>query len=169
MNTPHSSRIGVLFVCMGNICRSPLAKALFDHHTRRAGRDLEFDIDSCGTGAWHAGQSADPRTIQIASAYQIPLTHRARQFDAATDLPRFACILAMDLANIRSLSHMGCPESRVTLLRSFDPALAGTDGSRLEVPDPYYGGDQGFELMYRMIDAACQGLLIHLSPPPQTG
>lgn len=155
----QGDRIGVLFVCMGNICRSPLAKALFIHQARELGKLDLFDIDSCGTGGWHAGQGADPRTLMVARAHNVPITHTARQYQA-DDALRFAHIIAMDKPNLRHLAQLGCPPGRAVLLRSFD-AQADHD----EVPDPYYGGPEGFELMYAMIDRACRGLLERLTGP----
>lgn len=147
------ARAGVLFVCLGNICRSPLAKAVFAEHARRAGVIELLTIDSCGTGGWHAGEGADPRTIAAAASRSIPLEHVARQFDAAKDPERFQWIIAMDRSNVAALTRMGLSPGRASLLRSF-----GGEGEA-EVPDPYYGGPEGFDRVYEMIDAACPGLL----------
>lgn len=146
-------RVGVLFVCMGNICRSPLARALFEHQSEERGVGGRLRIDSCGTGAWHVGNGADPRTIMVAQSHGIPMVHTARRFHA-DDVWTFEHIIAMDRANLRALEELGCPAGRATLLRTFDP---GADHD--EVPDPYYGGPDGFERMYEMIDRACRHLL----------
>ena len=152
-------KIGVLFVCLGNICRSPLAEGIFLHRARERGIVDRFDVDSCGTGAWHVGERADPRSLAVAARYGIELPSIARQLDAKADFDRFRWILAMDRSNVRNLMRAGAPPERVRLLRSFDPALVAKAESALEVPDPYEWGESGFEDTYRMLDAACSGLL----------
>lgn len=163
-----NGRIGVLFVCLGNICRSPLAKGVFERMARARGDWERLRIDSCGTGGWHVGGGADPRTIAVMEANQTPLTHTARRFDAESDLKAFRWILAMDRANVRELVRMGVPRERIRLLREFDPALAGAEEDRLEVPDPYYGGEEGFQKVYDMVVAACEGLYGRVLPPRQS-
>lgn len=161
MTKPPAERIGVLFVCLGNICRSPLAKGLFQELVQQRGVAARFDIDSCGTGGWHAGEGADPRTVQIAAFHGLTFEHAARQLDPRRDFDRFQYLLAMDLDNRAGLLHAGAPANKVHLMRSFDPALAGESEYRLQVPDPYYGGSEGFEKMYVMLKAACEGFLTH--------
>lgn len=151
-------RVGVLFVCLGNICRSPLAKVIFDHHARRAGLIERIQIDSCGTGGWHEGEGADPRSIKIAAERGLRLDHVARKLHH-TDFEKFNYLIAMDRSNRTNMLNLGAPPARVHLLRAFDPALAAKPEHELEVPDPYYGGDDGFAKIYDMIDAACSGLL----------
>ncbi|MGD9791035.1 MAG: low molecular weight protein-tyrosine-phosphatase [Phycisphaerales bacterium] len=158
---PSKEPVGVLFVCLGNICRSPLAKALFIHYANEEGTIDRFDIDSCGTGDWHVGQDADPRTISVAIKNALPFSHIARTLDHA-DFDRFHLILAMDHANRRTLLSRGAPKDRVHLMRSFDPRLKDVTGPELDVPDPYYGGESGFDLMYDMLRAATRGLHAHL-------
>lgn len=156
-------RTGVLFVCLGNICRSPLARALFSDMVERRGVADRFDIDSCGTGAWHAGGDADPRTIAVALRNGLKFEHTARQLDPRTDFSRFHLILAMDRSNRRNIIHMGETHSltpgTLRLMRSYDPTLADADEHMLDVPDPYYGGPEGFQQMYDMLTRACEGLL----------
>jgi len=152
---------GVLFVCLGNICRSPLAKGIFQDLVRERELADHFDIDSCGTGGWHAGNGADPRTVQIAAFHGLTFEHEARRLDPRRDFDRFDYLLAMDLDNRAGLLHAGAPASKVHLMRSFDPALKGETEHRLQVPDPYYGGSEGFEKMYVMLKAACEGFLTH--------
>jgi len=156
----------ILFVCMGNICRSPLAKGVFAAGAARRNVQDRFEIDSCGTGAWHAGENADPRTLMVARKYGIPLTHRARQLSPLYDFKRYDLVLAMDQRNMEDMVRVGAPSPlspRVRLLREFDPAARAqalvSGVGALEVPDPYYGGVDGFDLMYQMIHAACEGLL----------
>ena len=149
----------VLFVCLGNICRSPLAHGIFQHLVEQQGLADKFHIDSCGTGAWHIGNPPDPRSIQTAAIYGIDITYqRARQFDPSTDIERFDHIIPMDKSNHRDLLDLGVPTSKLALMRSFDPTLTNPQ----DVPDPYYGGDDGFDKVYHMLTRACEGLLDHI-------
>lgn len=153
---------GVLFVCLGNICRSPLAAGIFREVVSRRGVAERFDIDSCGTGAWHVGKQADPRSIQIAAINGLDLRHCARQLDPESDFARFHLLVAMDRDNRQTLLHRGAPAERVRLAREFDPLMSGEPEWRLDVPDPYYGGDDGFREVYAMLSRACTGLLEHV-------
>lgn len=157
-------RYTLLCVCLGNICRSPLARVVLQTGVELRGWGSLVHVDSCGTGAWHVGRPADPRTVQIASRYSLDMTHTARQVDAACDFAAFDLLLAMDRDNRDNLLSLGAPEERVRLMRSFDPALAGEREHKLDVPDPYYGSDDGFEQMYQMLTAAAVGLLDRLGP-----
>ena len=124
----------------------------------REGLEDEIETDSAGTGAWHVGSAPDARASSAAQSRGVALTGRARQVSAA-DFERFDMILAMDAANERDLRLMAAgegQEARVRLLREFDPASTGRD---LDVPDPYYGGDGGFDEVFEMVSAACEGLL----------
>jgi len=167
MSGPHA----LLFVCLGNICRSPMAEGIFLHLARERGVSDRFVVDSCGTGGWHVGSRPDPRAEGTAGVRGVVLPGRARQFDAATDPGRFTLMLAMDASNARTLIDRGARAESVRLMRSFDPTLrhlvdesgrprAGAD---LDVPDPYYGGDRGFEEVYEMLVRACDGLLDELA------
>jgi protein-tyrosine phosphatase len=152
-------KVGVLFVCLGNICRSPLAAEIFLHLiTKRKLRD-RFDIDSCGTGGWHQGEPADHRSVRIAERHGLALDHCARQFNPRLDPARFAWIIAMDRSNVRNLLNAGADPARVRLIRTFDPAMRGEPDGDLDVPDPYEWPGDGFEEVYQMLDAACRGLL----------
>lgn len=157
----NTSVTSVLFVCLGNICRSPLAKGIFQHQIRARRVEHLFRVDSCGTGGWHAGSGADPRTVQVAAAHGIEFPHIARQLDVASDLA-FDYLLAMDEDNLASLLHAGLPPDRVFLMRSFDPSLHGQPPHRMNVPDPYYGGPDGFERVYQMLWSASEGLIEHI-------
>lgn len=148
---------GVLFVCLGNICRSPLAEGIFIHMARERGVLERFRIDSCGTGAWHAGEPADPRSVAVASKHGIELPSIARQFDPRRDVEEFGWIIAMDRQNRHNLVKAGAPDERVRLMMSFHP-----DPPVDEVPDPYYGGPDGFDKVYDMLRAACEGMLAEL-------
>ncbi len=161
--TPSGTQVGVLFVCLGNICRSPMAKGVFLHQARQRGLLDRFHVDSCGTGGWHAGNGADPRTLLVAARNGVQIEHVARQLNAANDFTRFDLLLAMDAKNRADLLALGAPEDRVRLLRSFDASLTGAPDRELNVPDPYYGGDEGFQHVFDMIDRANAGLLNHLT------
>lgn len=168
MESSQPGRIGVLFVCLGNICRSPLAEGIFIHLARERGTLHRFDVDSCGTGAWHVGHDADPRSIRVAARYGIRLVHEARQLEPHTDFPRFHLLIPMDRSNMRGVlvagSRYAVNPSRVRLMRAFDPTHTPT-ADIPEVPDPYEGGDDGFEHVFQMLHRACGGLLDRLSSP----
>lgn len=147
-----------LSVCLGNICRSPLAKALLQHHANARGLARRIRIDSCGTGSWHVGADADPRTHLIAAKHAVVLSHVARQVDADEDC-RFDLVLPMDQRNWADLLDLGFPADRTILFRRFDPSCAALPDHRIDVPDPYYGPQDGFQTVFDMLDAATQGLL----------
>tara|TARA_R110000737_G_scaffold2923_9_gene9223 strand:+ start:176822 stop:177295 length:474 start_codon:yes stop_codon:yes gene_type:complete len=149
----------VLFVCLGNICRSPLAHGILQHLVDQADLTTHYHIDSCGTANYHTGNPPDPRSIQTAALHNIDITmQRARQFDPSTDIKRFDHIIPMDAANHRDLSKLKVPDTKLKLMRSYDPTLTKPQ----DVPDPYYGGDDGFEKVYQMLTRACQGFLDQL-------
>jgi protein-tyrosine phosphatase len=161
-------RTGVLFVCLGNICRSPLAEGIFLDLAARRGLADRFDVDSCGTGAWHVGERADSRSLAVAARHGIELPSVACQWNPLIHLPRFHHLLAMDRSNARNLIRAGAPQERVRLMRSFDPAMIGRPDSELDVPDPYDWPGDGFEEVYQMLDAACRGLLAYLEDEIQS-
>jgi protein-tyrosine phosphatase len=150
--------IRVCFVCLGNICRSPTAAGVMRKLVADAGLAAHIDVESAGTSANHAGERADPRSRAAARARGIDLVDRARQFEPQ-DFERFQYVLAADRRNLADLSALaaGRPVPHVTLLRSFDPASP----SGAEVPDPYYGED-GFDDVLDLCEAACRGLLEHI-------
>lgn len=154
---------GVLFVCLGNICRSPLAEGVFLHVARERGVADRFDVDSAGTGHWHIGKPADPRSIEVAQRRGVALPSRARQIDPSNDWERFEHIIVMDESNKSDVLDAGAPAGRVVLLRAFDPLCEGLADREREVPDPYYGGDEGFDTVYEMVERACRGLLDQLT------
>src|SRR5271165_4320141 len=150
----------LLFVCLGNICRSPTAEGVMRALVSDAGLQGEVELDSAGTGAWHVGSSPDPRAVAAAGERGIVLEGSARQV-RPEDFEQFELILAMDRANLRALCRLavGTP-AEVRLLREFDPASA--TGVDLEVPDPYYGPAGGFDEVLDLVDAACRGLLARI-------
>lgn len=153
---------GLLFVCLGNICRSPLAEGVFLHQATARGLLDRFDVDSCGVGHWHVGEPPDGRAVATAGRNGVHLPSIARQVDPATDFDRFDLLLAMDASNRHALVRLGAPEDRVRLMRSYDPTLAGAEVHDLDVPDPYYGGPEGFDRVFAMLERACGGLLDEL-------
>jgi protein-tyrosine phosphatase len=152
----------ILFVCLGNICRSPTAEGTMRALVRDAGLDDQIEIDSAGTGAWHVGSSPDERATAAAAGRGIALDGVARRV-TATDFDDLDLLIAMDSANLRDLRALAASDeqrAKVRLLREFDPSA---DGSRdLDVPDPYYGPGDGFERVLDMVDAACRGLLAQI-------
>ena len=155
-----SRPVRVLFVCLGNICRSPLAEGVFRDKVEAAGLSDRIEIDSAGTGAWHAGEPPDRRMIATAKGHGVDITQqRARQF-VDTDLADYDHILAMDKSNLHDILYLDEGQDfgqRVTLFRQWDP-----EPGTYEVPDPYYGGPEGFEEVYRMVDRTAENLLAGL-------
>ncbi len=147
----------ILFVCLGNICRSPLANEVLQDLVNKANLADKFEIDSCGTGAWHAGQLADQRMRSEARKHGITMTHRARQV-TQDDFAYYDLILAMDKSNLKRLMALCPPQfaTKIKLFRTFDP-LANDDDK--EVPDPYYGGPTGFSNVYQMVARTCLELI----------
>lgn len=163
-------RLGVLFVCLGNICRSPLARAIFEHQARAAGVLARFDVDSCGTGGWHAGEDADSRSRLVAERHGVAMVHCARQIAPASDFARFHLLLAMDERNRADVIALGAPRERVFLMRrfedGFDESGDGQSDQHLAVPDPYYGGNEGFQRVFEMLWRANEGLLKRTAVTP---
>ena len=146
----------VLMVCLGNICRYPLAEGLFRHHVERAGRAAAFIIDSAGTGGWHVGEAPHKGSIGIAAEHGIDIgSQRSRQVSAG-ELSQWDWSIAMDGSNRKNLLRMGADPERTLLLLSLVPP-----GFDRDVPDPYYEG--GFDRVYELIDNACGSLLEFLS------
>ncbi len=159
---PGTERIRVLFVCMGNICRSPMAEGVFRHLVAEAGLAARFEIDSAGIGAWHEGEPPDERAAAAAAARGVTLTGAARQV-LPVDLRDFDYVLAMDeenLAALQRLKRLAAPDAKLQLFREFD--AEAPSGEPPEVPDPYYGGPRGFDVVYDMVERAGRGLLAHI-------
>ena len=152
----------LLFVCLGNICRSPTAEGTMRALVEEAGLGRQVQLDSAGTGAWHVGEPPDRRAIVAARARGIELHGAAREV-TRTDFDDFDLVLAMDRSNMRALRRLAPSEEareKVRLLREFDPASAGA--ADLDVPDPYYGAAGGFDEVLDLVQAACAGLLDHI-------
>ncbi|MCR9253376.1 MAG: low molecular weight phosphotyrosine protein phosphatase [bacterium] len=136
----------ILFVCLGNICRSPLAEAIFDDLINHKGLKDRFLTDSAGTGAYHVGEKPDPRSIEVARKNNVPIDSRARQF-VPEDYEKFDYIVAMDQSNYRNIIHAtGYKHDGLVMMRDYDDVK-----DSLEVPDPYYGGDQGFQEVFDIL------------------
>lgn len=153
--------IRICFVCLGNICRSPTAEGVFRKLAEDRKLAHKFEVDSAGTGDWHAGELADPRTRKAALARGIELTHRARQLVVA-DFNRFDHIIVMDAANFAEVSRRApnaAARAKISLLRSHGSPTE----TIAEVPDPYYGDAQGFEDVLNICESACVALLDKLT------
>ena len=146
----------VLMVCLGNICRSPLAEGLFRHHLSLTNNTHGFVVDSAGTGGWHVGEAPHPGSLSIAADHGIDIgDQRSRQVTAG-ELSDWDWVIAMDSSNRKNLLRMGADPDRTRLLLSFSPP-----GIDRDVPDPYYEG--GFDRVYELIDVACENLLAFLT------
>jgi len=154
------NKFGILFVCLGNICRSPLAEGIFRQLVADKGLEESFLIDSCGTGAWHIGEPPHKESSRIAKKYSISLDGQcARQLDDR-DYSNFNLMVAMDCSNRDDLlGHPLADRSEIICLREHDP-----EKGDLNVPDPYFGGADGFETVYQMIHRCCVNLLDSLEP-----
>lgn len=156
---PSPTRI--CFVCLGNICRSPTAAAVMAHLVDEAGLADRIEVESAGTAGWHAGEGPDPRTAAEARRRGVPMRHTAQQF-TSRDFARFDRVVAMDDENVRNLLAIA-PDAgasaKVTMLLRYDdrsdPGAA--------VPDPYYGGPDGFAHVFDLVERACRGLLAELT------
>lgn len=160
MKHSEAEKVGVLFVCMGNICRSPTADAVFNHHVKSARLEHLFHIDSAGTHAYHIGEPPDRRSQQAAlrRGYNMQ-SLRARRV-VPEDFSRFQYILAMDRHNLEELQQ-NCPSQYTNRLGMFLQYSNQWD-IRQEIPDPYYGGSHGFERVLDLVENASQGLLKYI-------
>lgn len=150
--------VKLLFVCLGNICRSPTAEGVMRHLVTQAGLGDRFELDGAGTGSWHVGEPPDGRSAAAAAARGIDLGGRARGVTGA-DFDHYDMILAMDRYNFRDLRAIAPSdeaEVKVRMLREFDPMSTPDD---FDVPDPYNGGPDGFDHVIDLVQAACRGLL----------
>lgn len=152
-------RVKILFVCLGNICRSPLAEAVFKHKIKGSALESMVEADSCGTSNYHIGDPPDTRTIANALKNGVSIKHLGRQL-CIDDFDEFNYILAMDHSNHRNILKLATVDhhtQKVMLMRDFDPM-----GKGLEVPDPYYGGEQGFQEVFDILDRSMDQFVKHL-------
>ena len=151
----------ICFVCLGNICRSPIAEVVMQSLLTERGLKDRVELSSAGTGDWHIGECADERTIAVLARHGYDGSqHRAKQFTRES-FDKCDLVVAMDSSNLSVLRRLA-PDGDITkvrLLREFDRGAIDTD-----VPDPYYGGDEGFDEVLAMVEAACTGLLDWLVP-----
>jgi protein-tyrosine phosphatase len=153
------NKVKILFVCLGNICRSPLAEAIFKDKIRRRNLDQHFVVESCGTANYHVGDTPDPRTIANAKKNGIVIDHLGRQF-TSKDFLDFDHIFVMDTSNHKNVLRLlqdPAHRDKVTMMRNFDPTAPGED-----VPDPYHGTERHFQEVFEILDRSTENLLTHL-------
>ena len=149
----------IVFVCLGNICRSPTAEGIFQHLVKERGLESYFYIDSAGTSAYHIGEPANSKSRQVAERHGVELRSRARRFEPA-DFEEFDLILAMDRENYDNLMELdpdGSSADKILLMRDFDP-----EPENGEVPDPYFGGMEGFQNVFEILRRSSKSLLDEL-------
>ena len=153
-------KINVLFVCLGNICRSPLAEGIFSQLIKEKGLSDKINVDSAGTANYHIGERPDPRTIENAAQNGVSLPSRARQF-TSDDFEQFDYILPMDESNLYNIERLESSGSikdyEIIKMRYFDPKAKNAD-----VPDPYYGGPKGFQDVFDILDRSNREFLEYL-------
>jgi protein-tyrosine phosphatase len=161
MKSVSKLKTKILFVCLGNICRSPLAEAIFLRHLKIAGMEDKFSADSCGTSGHHAGDNPDSRTIRNARKNGIEIQHIGRQF-SLQDFSSADMIVAMDKKNFNNIQSLafqnGFHKADIRMMRSFDPEAQ----FEADVPDPWYGGEEGFEDVFQILWRSCGRLAAEL-------
>ena len=150
----------ILFVCLGNICRSPAADGIMKAQVAQRGLDHLFEIDSCGIGAWHIGQLPDSRMRRHGNVHGYRFDHRARQI-SKDDLLRFDRIMVMDNENYRTVTSLAPDASYINKVEMLASYLRHHEG-QTTIPDPYYGTDRDFELVIELLEDACEGLIDHI-------
>ncbi|MDD7909438.1 low molecular weight phosphotyrosine protein phosphatase [Pseudovibrio exalbescens] len=149
------SKTRVLFVCLGNICRSPLAEGLFTHHVTTHGVQDHYEIGSAGTGGWHVGNPPDPRSIAIAAQHGVDIGMQRAQQVHPKHFTNYNYLIGMDASNVERLHHLA-PAGALAQIRML------LDEQRKDVPDPYYEGPEGFALVYRMVNEGTLALFKQL-------
>ena len=148
----------VLFVCLGNICRSPLAEGAFRMHVESQGLGHIIHVDSAGTSGHHVGEAPDERSRAVAAKHGVDISQqRARQF-IKKDLLEFDFVIAMDASNLNNINNLGATNQRARTSLMLSELAEGTT----DVPDPYYGGTDGFDLVWSMVERACAALLARI-------
>lgn len=153
--------IRIMFVCLGNICRSPTAEGLMQHLVNKKGLGAYYEISSSGTAAYHEGEPANSKSRHVAENHGVKLLSKAQKIHL-DDFDYYDLILAMDQSNFDELKRINPDSSanpKIHLFRTFDPEA---DRSELDVPDPYYGGMRGFEHVFEMVGRTCEELIDHL-------
>ncbi len=152
----------VMFVCLGNICRSPMAEAIFVDRLNKRSLSDRFVVDSCGTGHWHVGGPADERTIRTLQDRSVKIDHVARQLNARADANEWDLFVVMDSMNYRNVLAAGVPREKVRMAMSFVPAYRGLAEQAPAVPDPYEGTMEDFGAVYDMLGDACDAMIDEL-------
>jgi protein-tyrosine-phosphatase len=149
--------IKILFVCLGNICRSPMAESVMNYHIKSKNFQTQFFCDSAGTGHWHVGSEPDTRTLAVGKEFDLEFDHQARIVQSK-DFQDFDYIICMDQNNLKDISGMmpAVANAEILLMRKFDPEGSGN------VPDPYYGDRKDFIHVYRILSRSCESFLEHL-------
>ena len=158
---PTGTPYRIAFVCLGNICRSPMADVILTRLVDDAGLATRVEVSSCGTGTWHLGEPMDPRAAAqlLAEGYDAS-DHRAQKFEP--DWLEQDLVLAMDAKNLAEITEGRGVSERVRMFRSFDPLVDADDPADLDVPDPFYGGDEGFVEVIRIVERTCRQILTGL-------
>jgi protein-tyrosine phosphatase len=158
---PTGTPYRIAFVCLGNICRSPMADVILTKLVDDAGLSSKVEVTSSGTGTWHLGEPMDPRAaVQLLAEGYDASDHRAQKF--TPDWLEKDLVLAMDAKNLAEITDGRGASERVRMFRSFDPVVDPDDPAGLDVPDPFYGGDEGFEDVIRIVERTCRRLLTEL-------
>ena len=151
------NKVKVLMVCMGNICRSPLAHGVFERMVKEEGLSDLIEVDSSGTHSWHVGNPPDPRSQEVAMRHGLDLNYQQARKVTSADIDDYDYILAMDRDNLEILQALAKNKESLNKIALFLDFAEGIELS--EVPDPYYGGPGGFDHVYELVEAAASGLL----------